>query len=125
MATDTTDPTSKDSPSEEALDEFRANPSWLYDTPAGELLRFVAIALTTVVIGIFVLFPLYWMVVTALKTTSEIQQIPPTVFPTDPSIEGFRLVIESSLAASFLGDYAESWFGWEVSSAIEIGRAHV
>ncbi|PSQ15141.1 carbohydrate ABC transporter permease [Halobacteriales archaeon QS_8_69_26] len=106
MAADTTDP----------AEEFGSNRSWLYDTTPGFYLRKVLIWGTTLGLSTFILFPLYWMVVTAFKTTSEIQQIPPTVVPETPSLEGFRLVVESSLAA---GGF-DSFLGWDISSAIDI-----
>jgi len=100
--------------------EFRKNESWLYDSTAGTVLRKGIVWTAILVLALFILFPLYWMVVTAFKTTGEIQQIPPTVFPEDPSIEGFRLVIESSLSGSGYGTFFESLLGWEVTSAIDI-----
>ena len=107
-------------PDTESIEAFRSNPSWLYDTRPGWLLRSSLVAITTVVIATFVLFPMYWMIVTSLKTTSEIQQIPPTIVPEDPSIEGFVLVIESGLQTSGLGGYVETITGWTVSSAIDL-----
>lgn len=110
MATDNTDPTA----------EFRKNQSWLYDSTVGTYVRKAIIGLLTLILAVFVLFPLYWMVVTAFKTTAEIQQIPPTIFPTDPSVEGFRLVINSSLQAGGYDTFVENTLGVEVSSAIDI-----
>lgn len=110
MATDTQDPKS----------EFRKNQSWLYDTQSGTYVRKSLIGLLTLVVFTYVLFPLYWMVVTAFKTTSEIQQIPPTVFPEDPSLQGFRMVITSSLQTSGYDAFFEQSFGWTISSAIDI-----
>lgn len=71
-------------------------------------------------IGAFVLFPLYWMVVTAFKTTAEIQQIPPTIIPENWSLEGFRLVIESSIRSGGYERLVESTLGLDISSAIDI-----
>ncbi|WP_209309528.1 carbohydrate ABC transporter permease [Haloarcula amylovorans] len=110
MATDNTDPTA----------EYRKNQSWLYDSKSGAYVRKTAIGLLMLVIGVFVLFPLYWMVVTAFKTTAEIQQIPPTIFPEDFSLQGFRLVIESSIQAGGYAGLVNSLFGIQVSSAIDI-----
>jgi len=109
MATDTTDHPA-----------IRRNESWLYDTRFGAILRRAILAVTGVLLGIFLLFPLYWMVATALKTTAEIQQIPPTVFPVDPSLEGFVSVIESSLQTSGLDSFVEGLLGIDISSAIDI-----
>lgn len=110
MGTDTADPTV----------EFRKNQSWLFDTRAGTYLRKVAVGLTTSFVFLFVLFPLYWMVVTAFKSTGEIQQIPPTVVPENPSLEGFRLVIESSIQAGGYASLVENTLGYTVRSAIDI-----
>ncbi|WP_282351429.1 carbohydrate ABC transporter permease [Haloferax volcanii] len=100
--------------------EFRRNESWLFDTTSGAYVRKTAVALLTLVVFAFVLFPLYWMVVTAFKTTAEIQQIPPTVFPNDFSLEGFRLVVESSIQAGGYTSLFANLFGWQASSAIDI-----
>lgn len=110
MSSKTTDPT----------EEFRKNKSWLFDTRAGRYLRKTAVGFTTLLIALYVLLPLYWMAVTALKSTAEIQRIPPTVIPEEWSLEAFLLVIESSLAASGLAWIVEDTFGAEISSAIDL-----
>ncbi|MFB6308335.1 MAG: carbohydrate ABC transporter permease [Haloarculaceae archaeon] len=110
MATETTDP----------KEEFRKNPSWLFDTTAGTYVRKTLVGLLTLVLGVFILFPLYWMIVTAFKTTQEIQQIPPTVFPENPSLEGFRQVIFSSIQTGGYAGLVENLFGVTVTSAIDI-----
>ncbi|MCY4146835.1 MAG: carbohydrate ABC transporter permease [Chloroflexi bacterium] len=49
-----------------------------------------AIAYTIVMIMAFAyIFPLYWLVVTALKTDVEIFQQPPPIFPPDPQWQNF------------------------------------
>ena len=110
MATDTEDPTA----------EFRENQSWLFDTTAGTYLRKTVIGVVSALIFLLILFPLYWMVATSLKTTAEIQQIPPTVVPTEPSLEAFRLVVESSIQTAGYGPLVESVFGVEVGSPLDI-----
>lgn len=100
--------------------EFRKNQSWLFDSTAGAYVRKGAVGLLTLVVGVYILFPLYWMVVTAFKTTAEIQQIPPTVFPEAPSLQGFRLVIESSIQAGGYSALVNNLFGVQASSAIDI-----
>lgn len=110
MATDNTDPAA----------EFRTNESWLYDTRSGAYVRKAFVAFTTGILAVFILFPLYWLVVTALKTTSEIQRIPPTIVPEEPSLQAFRMVIESSIRSGGLGPFFAETFGWNVSSSIDI-----
>lgn len=101
-------------------ESFKKNRSWLFDTTAGNYLRQTGVGALTLAIAVYVLFPLYWMVVTAFKTTSEIQQIPPTVFPENPSLEGFRLVVESSIQSGGYAPLVQRLFGVTVSSAIDI-----
>jgi len=104
----------------ETPEQFRKNESWLFDTTAGTYLRKTAIGALTVILAVFLLFPLYWMVVTAFKTTAEIQRIPPTIVPEEPSITGFILVVESSIVSTGLDSFVSSVFGIEVTSAINI-----
>ena len=47
-----------------------------------------------VVVMIVPLFPLYWMVISALKGPQELQKTPPTWFPTDPSLGAFKTVFD-------------------------------
>jgi ABC-type glycerol-3-phosphate transport system permease component len=110
MATNTEDPTA----------EFRENQSWLFDTTAGKYLRKTVIGVVSALIFLLILFPLYWMVATSLKTTAEIQQIPPTVVPTEPSLEAFRLVVESSIQTAGYGPLVESVFGVDVGTPLDI-----
>ncbi|ELZ05963.1 carbohydrate ABC transporter permease [Natrialba asiatica] len=124
MAT-TTDPdtgpsTDADANAGDPTAEFRKNQSWLFDTTAGTYLRKIVVGFVSTVSLLYLLFPLYWMVVTALKSTQEIQQIPPTVFPENPSLEGFRLVIESSLETGGYAGVVENVFGVTISSAINV-----
>lgn len=42
------------------------------------------------VVSVIMLFPLYWMVTSGLKTRAELAQIPPTLWPKDPRPENFR-----------------------------------
>ncbi|WP_452176648.1 carbohydrate ABC transporter permease [Georgenia satyanarayanai] len=40
------------------------------------------------------LFPTWWMATSSMKTTSEILRVPPTLWPTSPSLEPYRQVFE-------------------------------
>ncbi|MFB6077758.1 MAG: carbohydrate ABC transporter permease [Halarchaeum sp.] len=104
----------------ESVDDFRTNQSWLYDTTAGSYLRSILVGIAVLLCAGFVLFPLYWLVVTSFKTTAEIQQIPPTIYPHDWTLEGFRLVVESSIRSGGYEDLVQQLFGVQVSSAIDI-----
>jgi ABC-type glycerol-3-phosphate transport system permease component len=101
-------------------EEFLANRSWLFDSRGGAILRRTAVGALVVMLAVFVLFPLYWMVVTAFKTTAEIQQIPVTLYPNEFSVQGFEAVIESSIVAGGYAGFVERTFGVEVTSSIDI-----
>ncbi|ROR73820.1 carbohydrate ABC transporter permease [Bogoriella caseilytica] len=40
------------------------------------------------------LFPTWWMATSSLKTTSEILRVPPTLWPSDPSLAPYRAVFD-------------------------------
>lgn len=44
---------------------------------------------------IFVSFPLYWMLVTSLKTPLEANRLPPTVFPEQPTLDAFAFLLRT------------------------------
>jgi trehalose/maltose transport system permease protein len=47
------------------------------------------------VIFIYLMFPFYWAVVSALKSERELFQTPATLWPRDPSLINFRAVLEN------------------------------
>jgi multiple sugar transport system permease protein len=59
--------------------------------PATEVARFVVIACFIV----FILVPLYWMVITSIKPTSDYQTIPPVWFPSEPTIVHYTAALFS------------------------------
>ncbi|MCD7806323.1 MAG: carbohydrate ABC transporter permease, partial [Lachnospiraceae bacterium] len=54
----------------------------------------VAKYLAILVIFLFLLFPVYWMLVTALKTNIESYRATPTLWPQQISFEGFITLIQ-------------------------------
>ena len=48
------------------------------------------------------LFPVYWMVISGLKSSSEIFSIPPTFFPMAPSLASYRWVLERENVLRYL-----------------------
>jgi multiple sugar transport system permease protein len=57
------------------------------------LLVYVLVILTLIVL----LFPLYWMLVTALRPGNQLLSYPPHFFPTDLTLEAFRRVLGETL----------------------------
>jgi raffinose/stachyose/melibiose transport system permease protein len=51
---------------------------------------------------VIVLVPIYWIVITSFKTQSNYFATNPLAPPTDPTIENYRLVIESQFARYFV-----------------------
>lgn len=56
----------------------------------GTLLKY----LTVILIFLFLLFPIYWMLVTSLKTNLESYSATPTLWPKSPSISGYLSLIK-------------------------------
>lgn len=54
----------------------------------------VALCILSVIILAVLLFPLYWTLVTSLKTEQEIFQIPPTFWPTVLNLESYTAQLE-------------------------------
>jgi multiple sugar transport system permease protein len=62
-----------------------------------------ALYLCALVVGCVALFPLYWMVISSLKTPAELGTIPTTWWPHDLTLDAYRTVFEIvPFAQSFL-----------------------
>lgn len=46
-----------------------------------------------IVIGLFIFFPVYWLVVSSLKSSAELYMITPTVWPREITLENYRTAI--------------------------------
>ncbi len=58
--------------------------------------------LPLLVIGVPLLFPLYWLLISAIKSPGEVFAIPPTWYPHRPTLDGFRGVFAGGAFASAL-----------------------
>jgi multiple sugar transport system permease protein len=67
----------------------RAARSWKESSP-GERIFFVVAYLIASAWAAVSLFPIYWMVTTALKPPSNVMSLPPEWIPTDVSLDNFR-----------------------------------
>ncbi len=56
------------------------------------LARFAFVALL-VMVGLFLFFPVYWLVVSALKPNAELYRVIPTPLPLAPTLEHFRTAV--------------------------------
>jgi multiple sugar transport system permease protein len=50
------------------------------------------------------LFPVYWMVVSALKTSGEVNAAIPTMFPHEPTLDAFRWIFERENVGRYLAN---------------------
>jgi multiple sugar transport system permease protein len=69
----------------------------------GIVMKAVYLALASVVVAVVIL-PLYWMVITAFKPGSEIYVAQPTLWPQEPTLEGFRSLFRRIPFAQQLGN---------------------
>lgn len=63
--------------------------------PVGiEQLGRVAMVVLMALLAVPFVFPIWWMVTSSMKSTSEILQIPPSLWPSSPSLDPYRQVFE-------------------------------
>ncbi len=55
-------------------------------------------------IALFYLFPVYWMVSSALKTSQEVNAAIPTLWPNEPTLDAFRWIFERENVARYLSN---------------------
>ncbi|NRQ38406.1 carbohydrate ABC transporter permease [Nonomuraea sp. NN258] len=84
-----------------------------------------------VLVGVIVLFtlafvfPLYWMVTGAMKTPDELAQMPPTLFPADPTFEAFFEAWDLFDIGTLLGNTVYySLGGWIICMAVDVSAAY-
>lgn len=58
----------------------------------GRRRKAVIVVAAMVVLAIPFAFPTWWMITSSLKTTSEILQVPPSLWPMDPDLSSYRQV---------------------------------
>lgn len=54
----------------------------------------VAMVVLMALLAVPFVFPIWWMVTSSMKSTSEILQIPPSLWPSSPSVDPYRQVFE-------------------------------
>jgi multiple sugar transport system permease protein len=59
------------------------------NTPRGRIIYWTVLVTVVVVFTLVFVFPLYWMVTGAMKTGEDIAQMPPTLFPENPTLDAF------------------------------------
>lgn len=79
-----------------------------------------------VVIFVILMFPLYWMIVTALKTQVEIFQVPTPMWPKNLTLEAFRSQFSESSATmkGFKNSFLIAFSSMVISTVLSIPAAY-
>ncbi|WP_336212381.1 carbohydrate ABC transporter permease [Nonomuraea sp. LPB2021202275-12-8] len=83
--------------------------------------------LITAVVGFTLIFviPLYWMITGAMKTGEEIAQMPPTLFPADPTLDAYVEAWDLFDLGTLLANTAYySLGGWLFCMAVDVSAAY-
>ena len=66
------------------------------------LLIRTAVILAVALLAFFLLFPLYWLIVTSLKTNMEIYRFPPQFFPWSFTLANYREIFQDNSVINYL-----------------------
>ena len=66
------------------------------DKGARKLIGNIFFFLLIIIIAIYLIFPFYWALISALKTEQELVRTPATFFPIDPTLINFRAVLSNT-----------------------------
>jgi len=63
------------------------------------------------IVLLFLLFPLYWMIISSFKTNLSLYKIPPQFLPLEPILENYRELVRSKEFLTYFGNnfYVSSW----------------
>ncbi|MFN3169586.1 MAG: carbohydrate ABC transporter permease [Hyphomicrobiales bacterium] len=53
----------------------------------------IGFGITALVIGAFIFFPIYWLIISSLKTEAELYLVTPTLFPRELTLQHFRTAL--------------------------------
>ncbi|GAB2861641.1 carbohydrate ABC transporter permease [Actinoallomurus bryophytorum] len=90
----------------------------------GRIIYWTVLTFTVLVFTLVFVFPLYWMVTGAMKSSSELVRLPPTIFPKDPHPE----VYKKAWSQMDLGRYMFNTFiyalgAWLLQLAVDVSAA--
>ncbi|MGR6923403.1 carbohydrate ABC transporter permease [[Actinomadura] parvosata] len=91
----------------------------------GRRIYWIVLAAVLVLFTLAFVFPLYWMVTGALKTPEELAQMPPTLFPADPTPTAFFEAWDLfDIGTLLLNTGYYSLGGWIVCMAVDVSAAY-
>lgn len=65
--------------------------------------RYVIAYTFLTILALFMILPFYWMIITALKTQTEIDLFKPTFFPRNPTFENFKYILNTKYQLAVSG----------------------
>ena len=74
----------------------RSNSSYRSSKRTRQIIGRIFFWLLIVIIFVYLMFPFYWALISALKTGSELNQTPVTYFPQNPSLKNFASVFRNT-----------------------------
>ncbi|MEV0618154.1 carbohydrate ABC transporter permease [Nonomuraea sp. NPDC050404] len=95
------------------------------NSPWGRRVYWLVLAAVLVLFTLAFVFPLYWMATGALKTPEELAQMPPTLFPADPTPDAFFEAWDLFDIGTLLVNTV--WYslgGWAVCMAVDVSAAY-
>lgn len=76
----------------------------MIESAAGRLTRRAVTAFGVLFFLFWSLFPIFWVLSTALKTDAEIYGLPPVLWPTEPTLKNFREILFNSYFPLYIGN---------------------
>ena len=94
-------------------------------TGDGGSLRYAVYSLAAVLVAMIFLFPLYWLLVTALKTPDEILTHPPVWWPATPQFGNFIALVEGEAARAIINSLIVALTSTILAVALGTASAYV
>jgi multiple sugar transport system permease protein len=90
----------------------------------GRIVYWTVLTLTLVIFTLVFVFPLYWMVTGAMKSSSELVRLPPTVFPEHPHPEVYKKAwSQMDLGRYMLNTFIYALGAWLLQLAVDVSAA--
>jgi multiple sugar transport system permease protein len=90
----------------------------------GRIVYWTVLTLTVVIFTLVFVFPLYWMVTGAMKSSSELVRLPPTVFPEHPHPETYKKAwSQMDLGRYLLNTFIYALGAWLLQLAVDVSAA--
>ncbi|MGW0477980.1 carbohydrate ABC transporter permease [Nonomuraea sp. NPDC003214] len=95
------------------------------NSPWGRRIYWIVLVTVVITFTLAFVFPLYWMITGAMKTGEEIAQMPPTLFPADPTLDAYAEAWSLFDLGTLLGNTAYySLGGWIFCMLVDVSAAY-